>query len=352
MNDRSFLLFTMKKRMWYILGILLIIVLMIWYSLSDFSVMNLIPRRNLPDKYNGYKDINDGISSAHYQSALLFNSDNETRLDGIPPLYNSDNHTVIISKQKEKDQTVTQTYLKLDANGTIIDSLAFINNWPIDYSGYLLTPKSYCSWMINGDKEMHNYLEQNTDLSETGEALNRHFKELYQKSSIVYYYYSYDLEDPRLQSLEADKVVFYQNGEWVSLIGKKLHNMESNGYKRKGLSIVTQMPNLIDNEHIDKPNRFAYVDYFQKQLFKKGRGPALGSPTGLSTSDRWEGTGYINLTLKQDTIRIKQEMIKDDNGSSSSPYNPYSFTFYFTNDNLNFGLFANNSTSVYIIKSK
>lgn len=336
----------------------MITILALIYSLSDFSFLNIIPRAPLPEKYKGYREFRDGIMSADHQSELLFNSDNETRFYDAPPLFNAINNTVIVTKQtnikKGQDAYLYKTYLKLDANGKVIDSLTFSRGWPTDWAGYLMTPHGYYSWILDGDKQMHHYSEQNSTLAEDGVSLAQHFKQLYQAAQLVYYYSTFDLEDPRLESLQADKALFYQHGQWVALLGKNLLDFDAQGYKTKGNSQVKAMANRADNYHLDKRNAFIYMDYFQKEAYRKGRGPSMGSPTGLSSPDQWEGIAFLHLILKNDTLRVQQEMYRDEDRHSTdmSPYRPPVPIYYFTCEQVNFSLFANNDYQLFIIRNK
>lgn len=348
----------MKKIIIYILSAVLILILFVAYSLSNLSVMNIIPRASLPERYKGYRDIRDGVTSTYYQSQLLFSSDNETRLGDYPPLLNTQNHTVIIAKQTDKKKgdhsDLSTIYLKLNANGTVIDSLIFTRNWPIEWGGFLITPHGYCGWMLDGDKEMHPYAEQNTALTEDSASLAQHFKQLYQTSTLVHYYSHYDVDDPRLDSLEVDKVLFFQHGQWVALLGKKLSDYEAWGYKIKAKSSINPMLNRADDQHLYQRNAYIYMDHFQKEHYWKSHGPSLGSETGYSRPDQWEGSAYLHIILNKDTIHLKQDMARDDGSHpvTMSPYDPPTPVYYFASDQVNFGLFANNNYELFIFKEK
>jgi hypothetical protein len=349
----------MKKWIWYLLGALVIGILAIVYSLSDFSVMNILPKGYLPEKYKAYKEIDKQVTSKQYEVSLLFSSDNEMRLGDFPPIFNAANNTVIVATQKElkngENTELHKTYLKLDANGDLIDSLTYNKDWPMDWGGYLITPKGYCSWILDGNKETHRYTEENGSLSQDSVSVDKRFKALYQASQYVYYYSHWDLDDEHLKSLEVGKALFFLNGKWIALYGKNLSGQDARGYKIKGKSQVSDMVSRIDNTNLDKRNPFIYMDYFQKEYYRKGRGPSLGSPTGSSSPDRWEGTGYFDLILKKDTLHFKQDITKDDDDwhpANMSPYSPPVYMYYFTNETINFGLFANDNFRLYLIKRK
>jgi len=135
----------MKKWIWYFLGVVAIGILALAYSISDFSVMNILPKGALPEKYKTYLEIEKGSSSKQYQVSLLFSSDNEMRLGDFPPIFNAANNTVIVARQteiKKGDNTeLHKTFLKLNANGELIDSITYKKDWPMDWGGYLITPK-------------------------------------------------------------------------------------------------------------------------------------------------------------------------------------------------------------------
>jgi len=336
-----------------------IIILAIVYSFSDFSFMNLIPRASLPDKYKSYREIQDGVVSATYRSELLFNSDNETRLGDSPPLFNAMNNTVIVTKRTELKKGESSnsfiTYLKLNADGTVIDSLIITKDGPIDEAGYLITPHGYCSWILDGDKNIHPYAEQNEMLTEDSTTLLKNFKQLYQSSQFVYCYNHFEMYDDRLDSLQIDKALFYQHGRWIALFGKKLSDLDVQGYKTKDESQVNGMVNRINDQHIDKKNNFIYMDYFQKGHYDKGRGPSFGSPTGISSQDQWEGSAYFHIILKKDTLYLKQDMTKYDVDwypANMSPYSPPAPIYYFTCAQLNFGVFTNNNYQLFLIRKK
>jgi hypothetical protein len=348
----------MKKWILYLLGCLVVAILAIVYSLSDFSVRNILPKGSLPEKYQAYREIDEGITSKHYQASLLFSSDNEMRLGDFPSIFNAANNTVIVARQDEiksgENTELHKTYLKLDANGELIDSLTYNKDWPMDWGGFLITPKGYCSWILDGNKGTHPYTEENGTLSQDSVSVDKRFKELYQASQYVYYYSHWDMDDDRLKSLEVDKALFFLNGKWIALYGKHLSDLDVQGYKIKGKSQVSDMVNHADNTNLDKCNPFIYMDYFQKDIYRKGHGPSMGSPTGNSSPDRWEGSGYFDLILKKDTLHFKQEITKDDDWHSAnmSPYSPPVYMYYFTNDAINFGLFANDNFRLYVIKKR
>ncbi|SDE86191.1 hypothetical protein SAMN05216464_11093 [Mucilaginibacter pineti] len=346
----------MKKWKWYVLGVLGISILAIAYSLSDFSLMNILPKGSLPEKYKSYREIAEGFASKEFQVSLLFSSDNEMRLGDFPPIFNAAKNTVIVARQteiKKGDNTeLHKTFLKLDANGELVDSLTYNKDWPMDWGGYLITPKGYCSWILDGNKEVFPYAEENGSLTDDSTKISKRFLYLYQASEFVYYYNHWDMDDPRLQKLEVDKALFYFNGKWVALYGKNLSDLSVQGYKIKGKSPVGDMVNRIDNTNLDKRNPFIYMEHFQKEYYRKSHGPSFGSPTGNSSPDRWEGTGYFDLILKKDTLHFKQDITKDEDWHSAnmSPFSPPVYLYYFTNSQINFGLFANDNFRLYSIK--
>ncbi|UOE50831.1 hypothetical protein MTO98_07045 [Mucilaginibacter sp. SMC90] len=318
----------MRKRTIYILGGIIILISVLVCTLSDFSIQNVLPKTALPDQFKNYPEIDQA-------AILLYSSANETSLDDFPPLFNAKNSTVILSKQN-KDQS--KTYLKLDADGNLTDSLTYTDDYPTDWAGYLVSPKSYCSWIINGDKQLSKFEDRNKDLKEDSTALNRHFKQLYQSSAAVFYFHYDKLDDRRLDSLLIDKVIFLQQGRWIALFGKNLSDNQT-AYPIKGNGVLTELKN--------QAGKSVQVTYFHKEHFEKGSGPSPGSPTGLSSPDKWTGTGYFKLVFQKDSLHFKQEMT-EFNGKLHT-YMPF---YYFTNPQLHFALFTNNNNDLYLIKNR
>ncbi len=334
----------MKRITLLFIGAIILIIIMIFYSLSTFSVMNIIPRASLPKQYLGYVEIKEGDLSDKHRSVLLFNS--TSKMEYYAPLFNKNDNTVIVKKQKG-DVII---YIKLNVAGEQIDSLTFSEEWPNEFSGYLLNANAYCSWMIDGDIATHKFKVENAALTEDSVSLKKHYDKLHDSAQLVYYFSYNDLNDDFMSNHLADKVIFLHNGAWVSLLGKNLTNYKIIDSKTKELPNVSRMANLTNVEHMEKRNAFIYMDYFQKEHYSKGKGSSLGSVTGNTTTDQWEGVGYINLMLKKDTIYVKQDM--NEYEGEGLLYFRSSPTFYFTNDKIKFGLFSNDGYKMYLLMGK
>lgn len=138
----------------------------------------------LPQEYNDYKTLEEGVSSQHYQIKPFFKVYHDGTDWQQPHFYTTINGDIVVEMKKENEQYAG--YYKLDSNGTITDSISklarteensgkFKDQFPfIEYmynyaNGFLIDEEKqhYNTWAVNGDKENKPLQQLNPDLDWT-----------------------------------------------------------------------------------------------------------------------------------------------------------------------------------------
>ena len=351
---------TMKTKKMLIAVSLMLVVLIVIYNISDFSVRNLFPKEQLPAQYLSYKIPEQSPASPKYQMSLFFKTNTLNNLEYQAPIYDSINHNVILCKYTEpnnstgnSDRLNLTTFYKLNKEGNLIDSLSFGNEKPEIVNGYMLFANYYNSWPSTGSKKPRSYIPLNTNNDFTSQNLKEVFRSYYNTSIAVHYdennqYYATDTVKK-----QAEHVIFIKDDKCYDLFGKNLFDYTFHPPKNESKNFE-KLKNKANNDKPEVENPYLYLAYFQKKHFEKGSGPKWGSPNGNSTQSHWNGLGYVNLMIKKENIGIILEMTKniDDPVPAYSQYRYNHKLYYFKHPELNFAIFAKDDYSVFLVKEK
>jgi len=323
----------------YTRNLLVILVLLLCFAgniLYHFSFKNFISQPDLPAKYADYKSLDEPITSTNYEIKRLFSHNTDNITFAPPRFYPKEQITMVYSTTDESAPVHINTYYRVDVSGHLTDSMVSTNEYLQLNNGYLIHPHYYYSWILDGDTAKQSYLPINKELKLDSLALQNKFYQLTEEASQVHFVrYSRLWEnDNDAYRNKIDEVLFFKDNQWYALFGKDLYR-----YKTEGLPETNLLPNVAPPDSLfDKPGSAIYLDKFYKQY-------QLGDP------DSWAGTGYINLVLKKDTLRIKDEILMIGNDLKANKHYVHQLSYY-TNDSLNFGLLTDGVIKYYVVQPK
>lgn len=323
----------------YTRNLLIILILIICFAghiLYHFAFKNFITQPDLPARYAEYKLLDEPIVSTNYEVKRLFSNNTDNITFAPPRFYPREQITMVYSTTDESQPVHINTYYRFDISGHLTDSMVASNEYLQLNNGYLLHPHYYYSWILTGDTAKQSYLPINKDLQLDSLALQSRFYQLYEAASQVHFVrYSrlWEYDDDAYQN-KIDEVLFFKNNQWYALFGKDLYS-----YKTDDLPETNFLPNVAPPDSLfDKPGPAIYLDKFYKQY-------QVGDP------DSWGGTGYINLVIKKDTLRIKAEMLMIGTDLKADKHYNHQLSYY-TNDSLHFGLLTDGVIKYYVVQPK
>lgn len=273
----------------------------------------------LPEKFRTYKDIKDIKETTLYE-VIEF----ETSLNCIPTLDTVNNYILIcansrnINKEDRPDNTDILTLYKLGYRGNILDSLKINHSETIRFENYIITPDYYSTWLIDGSKDDKKYKEINKEFSLSEPDLKKRFEELYMASDKVVYKNIFNT-DSTSRINEIDRAYFIKNRVITCLYGKNAvdcYTYPIKGNYRTGNGWMEE--SLMDGSFSE--GKYAEVDtdlftmnyFYREEYIKKGlfKLPSFFVEAIYNSPDRWEGTGYFDIYLHSDTLRITKPMIE------------------------------------------
>lgn len=323
----------------YTRNLLVILILILCFAgniLYHFMFRNAITQPALPAKYAAYKSLDEPIASANYEIKRLFSHNIDNVTFAPPHYYPKEQITMVYSTTDENQPAHINTYYRFDTSGHLIDSMASSNEYLQLSNGYLIHPHYYYSWILNGDTARQSYIPINNDLKLDSLTLQSRFYQLTETASQVHFVRYSRLWEHNSDAYQhkTDEVLFLKNNKWYALFGKDLYR-----YKTDELPETNLLPNMVPPDTgFDKSGQTIYLDKFYKQY-------QLGSP------DSWFGTGYINLIIKTDTLRIKGNVLMmGDNLKGTKRYNNQ--LNYYTNSQLQFGILTDSLRKYYVVQPK
>ncbi len=109
--------------------------------------------------------------------------------------------------------------------------------------------------------------------------------------------------------------------EWINFdMNGKIISIKEGDFLKKSPGEIIKSEITDTYEWNDKSSHF-FVSYFHKQKYNWARlNPlnGMGNPTGISSKISWEGTAYMNLLMKDATIKFKTQ-------NYSKSYGGYAF---------------------------
>ncbi|RQO69531.1 hypothetical protein DBR43_15765 [Pedobacter sp. KBW06] len=332
-----------KKRNPYKTNIILLILISGLFMLSHvlfFAFRNTIDQPPLPGQYAGYLPLGAAAKSNALELKLLVGDPGERR-KLFPPLRDPKTGMILLhALQEETNSTDVNVYYRIDANGTLLDSLR-VEDYDISLNReYIIHPDYYYSWFLDGSSGRQEYLPVNKDLKLGTEALRQEYEALYKKATLVQFF-GYQMlwgkngvtegDRRRFYDTKTDKVIFLIQNKWHALFGKDLEGMPG-GEKKATLDSIKAL-NL---DRLGVPNPYLYVANFHKES---------------QGYQEWNGMAYLNLMLGKDTLKLKTEMtVKESEGEH--PLNYHHQLQYFRDETMSFPIIINENYQCYILKSR
>ena len=389
-----------KKKIVIIAGIALLLVVIGLYNSYKLDIyVYFANRRNntpLPEQYESYSDINPQkiIYFGKYEMRNLFDCDRK-----IKYFISLKNNLIVRTNTYPKDREAEAAegrahgdgtsdveedvvrdihYYKFDKNGNIIDSCIFkrsLDNGDELLEGdYIVNTELeyYKTWILDGDTAAKPFILQNKDLKWSAAQQISAFKKMIKEGT-----YGNGCVEGDNTTFYSDtpqqKFTYFVKGKWYKLFTNRLLPFDRD-------SCLDLMGVFADNSIEYTPEETpSYWHYFQPLYFQRTELEKIhhqGDPSTPGSgwySLAWKGNLFCNLYIGTDTLKFKipmafNEMDTHTNGfvgqgeffnaqgekiaalknELESYYRPY---FYYTDERLNFKLFATSQYQLYIIKS-
>ncbi|MEO5911326.1 MAG: hypothetical protein ABIP95_10585 [Pelobium sp.] len=323
----------------------------------------------LPAEFNEYSFLNTKFESDKFEVVLL--SEVEYSMGPSPiRLFYSINDQVILEAEKTSENTDGGvSYFKLDKNANTIDSIyvprgggestSFIREYMVHtrYKGDC----DYNTWPLDGDKTPKKMTIVNEDLSWPDEKTAEEQEKLEQKAD----YYFYDVNhytNTNDQQWSLQKLFYCIDGKWQILYRPFPKSISIDSQLKSSRYRDNFYYSSDDEQSDDAKQKFSLKYYDKQQKLKYGHSIGGGS-SGFSVKG-WVGTGYFDIPLLNDTLKVKQSnliveeatpaipktryFLSNGNERSVSPFN----INIFTDPVLNFALYSTSKYNVYAIRKK
>lgn len=315
-----------------------------------------------------YSTLNADFSSDNFEVILL----SEVLNYGIPHpirLFYSVNKQVILEESRDENSgQFGYHYFKLDENAKVVDSIyvplagghrtGFINEYMVHTNSN--GDSDYTTWPLDGDKTPKKIAVVNGDLSWPDAKVAQQEDELIQKSDYYFYDVNYQpVTDGEGWSLQ--KLFYCLAGKWQVLyrrFDETIHLDERdklNRYRQNFfLSSDDEMPNAIQN--------FSLKGYQKEEKLKYDH--SIGGGSQSFSVKGWIGTGYFDIPLLDDTLKVKRPNLIVEEGTPGNPQKRYYLSngkdqsvspFHlniFTDPGLTFALYSTGKYRVYAIRKK
>ncbi|SEW53310.1 hypothetical protein [Chitinophaga arvensicola] len=257
-------------------NLLLLFVLAAIFLISIFYrywFQNAIDSPPLPSVYNTYPTLEEGVHAGSYAIRPLFSSDFDTRSLSAP-FYDEKSKTALIASIPGEmgERQDEQSFYKIDSEGKVTDSLTISNEYRRIHpmKGFLLHPEYYSTWWMDGDTIPHSYVKEQAT-----------YEQLKQQSDTVFYLSYKDAWNYRTDAFkeEKDVVLFLIRHQWHALYGKGLYQKMNSD----------ELPDLANDGLV--------LEQVKKESLINEK------------TDSWFGTSFLYLTIQQDTLRFKHEMV-------------------------------------------
>lgn len=263
-------------------------------------------------------------------------------------------------------------YTKLDENANVINTLfvsleggqrtCFIREYAIDKRSK--ADYYYTTWPLNGDKTRKNMSVLNEDLSMTDEKTIELEEQLLRKAE--YYFYELDYRTKANYEVSSTKMLFACNdGKWQLLY---ITSPKRIAYIKDDLKSDRYRDDFYKNwthERDDEYKKFT-LKYFIKEKkvkYTMPQGGHSGGSSGGYSDKAWVGTGYFDIPLLNDTLKIMQsDLIVEDvspfpkkryylSNGNNEPLSSFHFNIT-TGSSLNYAILSNSLWRVYVIRKK
>lgn len=325
-------------------------------------------QKAVPAEFSKYSVLNSDFLSDNFEVVLL----SEVLNYGIPhpiKMFRSVNKQVILEESRGENAVEEgYHYFKLDENANFTDSIyvplagghrtAFINEYVVHINSN--GDSDYTTWPLNGDKTPKKITVVNEDLSWPADKVALEEEELVQKSDYHFYDVSYKT-NTNDQQWSLQKLFYCLNGRWQVLyrgFDKMIRIDERDRYYR-------YRDNFFYSSDDEKPNAIQNfsLKYYHKE--KKLRyDHSIGGGSSSFSVNGWVGTGYFNIPLLNDTLKVKRPKLIVEEGKSGdkkmrfylsngkdNSVSPFNLNI-FTNPDLAFAIYSTSKYRVYAIRKK
>lgn len=330
--------------------------------------MNDHPFEKVPLAYQQFEFLSDTLqTNKHYLEGFKLGRFKLTQIVH----FNSLDSTLVImgsnygAPAQSLPNPVVNIYYKLDAQGTIVDSLEFSEQAiPITRDGYIIGNEYHCSWMLDGDETRKPYQlingSLNWDMNNAEDKLS--FETLYRTATRVLYQ-EYHIERKAHASIK-----LLNNGMWTKLqipghfdqafrfkkfTEKPILDYEKyptskpsevDGFEHSHLQNLAEAGNIYTQE-----NKHISLAHYRKVKFIESKSNGALNPNSMTYPAKWEGEGYMELNFKKNTIPFKITLDKIERDGSYERKFGHPLRFY-TNEYLEFGVISENYGDLFLIK--
>ena len=353
--------------------ILVVVVGLIIVSCSH--LFNKKPKEQVIEKYGEYKYLSEITQTEKYE--IIKFHDKFTGVSPSPPFFDKNNNVIFEVRNNDVDERdFTITYYRLDGRGAIIDT--FLVDDYTQYEGYFINKDGYITWLIDGDKTKKAYKSINRLPEYNPQSLKKIFADYYDNSTIVKYYDDH-FESPVTDNEEIDKnistlffdgtndqwyrtqiykALFFRDGQWYSLDSDWRYiedYWEKDDHRYYGTSMKKQtLESSFDEDKgiTQLKTEFFHPVGFIREDYHRRRSASPFSPTGgFGSPNYWNGTGFIDIILNGDTLKIKKRMVELSAMNGSYTFSPPPYLQLFYDEKVNFFIILWDS-DFYLIRPK
>ncbi len=325
--------------------------------------------KTLPEELNEYSFLNTKFVSDKFEVVLLSEVEYSMGPSPIRLFYSVNNQVILEQEVDSKTTNGGERYFKLDKNANIIDSIyvaseggentVFIREYMIHttYEGVC----DYTTWPLDGNKTPKKMTIVNQDLSWPDEKTAQEQEKIIRNAD----YYFYDVNhytNTNDQEWSLQKLFYCMDGKWQILyrpFPKSISIDEQLNYTRYRDNFYYSS----DGEQNDDEQKKFILKYYDKEQKLKYWHSIGGGNPGFSVNG-WVGTGYFDILLLNDTLKIKRSnlIVEEDtpaipktryylsNGKDRS-VSPFNINI-FTDSAINFALYSTSKYEVYAIRKK
>lgn len=333
----------------------------------------------LPQAYAGYQSIDSvkTVQSGTTELSLLFESE-----ENIQSYLTKDNYVIIYTVHGKQDNR----FYKIATSGEVVDSLkiggsagdlAFVKGYIIDKEN-----SEYYKWSFNGDRNPIKIQAENTGLNWDAGRQKSKITDIKASADQVYIDYRFQSPVPKkavegeiqtTQPVISFAVLSYFTGDGCFQLYTNLDLSKQFPWSYTQQLLWNNLFKRIDDRSAHDgqiiPSPALKYRYFHRLEKEKVRFSGGGGNASGFTKVLYPGYLFSDIAFEKDTIKIKEFMYLDPERPSTSvkidgnqlgtfsknkaqPIEKIDGYMYFTNDQLQYALFANSDQKIYQIRKK
>ncbi|MFK7814007.1 MAG: hypothetical protein AB8B59_16035 [Maribacter sp.] len=361
----------MTKNLIIVVVVVIILFLLFRWGFSSGTKVEkpLKPLEEVPERFQSYQSLSDNFKTEKFQLEGFHLG--KYKLNQIVHFNEIDSTIVLMGSNygapaQSLPHPIINSYYKLDAKGTVIDSLE-LSDSEIAFTrdGYLVSKDFYSSWMLDSDatKKTYQFLNDSLDWNANDENDFKAFENLYKTATRVMY------EEYHINRQPYGSIKLLNGGSWTKLQKSEYfdHTFRFETYPAKPILVYEQnpttrpsevddfshshLPNLAEDGNIFKgENKYISIDHFRKVKFVESKNNGAFNPISMTYPAKWEGEAFMHLSYKNETIPFKialDKMKREEDGYQREFGFPLRF---YTNEHLNFGIVSENYGDLFLIK--